>query len=160
MGELINFNDILFHLLNLIILVVAARFLLYKPVSKFMEERSGRFALEREAIKTAKIENENFKKNMDTLMLDAQKKAAEYLQAQKVHAEKQAEIIIDQARASAGAESRQIVENTRAELMSELEKHKVEIVNASVEIARNILDREIVPQDEEKLLADFIRPVH
>ena len=156
MGELINGYDILFHFINLIILVVAARLLLYKPVSKIMANRQERFAAERAELDAGRAEIEEFRKTKENIEAQAKEQARSYTKAQKERADEQAAQILAQAKEMGEKTAVQLVEDARAQSQAEIEEHKKDVAVAAVEIARHILQREITPQDEDKLLDDFL----
>ena len=74
MSELFNATDIIFHLINLIILVIACRFLVYKPVSAFMHKRQESFENERKQLDERKQALDHFEKDREKLMSDAKKR--------------------------------------------------------------------------------------
>lgn len=124
----IDFQQVLLHLLNFVILAGGLYLLLYKPVKKFMEARQAHFAdLEAKAAETqneaeaakaayesrlAEAEAEISRKKAEAAKLSAEA-AAQELDKAKAKADE----ILRESRKNAEAEKRQIVDGARAELV-------------------------------------------
>ncbi len=158
-AKLINPSDILFHLINVVILFVALRILLYKPVRKFMDKRD-------KAV-TDKLDNAQAVEDSANAKLaeatqtaeDAKKQAAQLMTetAQKAHqtsvdmlerTRKQADDIVAQAKRDA--------EDEKNKAQDEI---KTQAAALAVEIARKVLEREVKPEDNERLVDDFLTKV-
>lgn len=148
--------DILLHLLNLVILVVALTFLLYKPILKFINKRK------------ETIESEI--KKGEELQKDANEKLAEY-QAKLDEAEAEADKIKQAAIEEANQTKQKMIDeaNVKArEIYDEAGRQSTEIKQKAVEdvrsevtdtvitIATEVIKREISKDDNQKLIDDCL----
>ena len=124
LSAIINPVSLLLHLVNIVILYIVFRLLLYKPVAKFMKSRQERFAKEREE-------------------LDAEKAEADAIRAQ-------GDEILHKARSDA--------ETQVAQIMAQADKDD-QVMELSVALASRILEREIKPEDHQKLMEEFLSEV-
>lgn len=157
--SLLNGRDILFHMLNVAILFIAVRVLLYKPVRSFMNKRADRVAAE---LDEALAKQEAADKRQDELDEAAQQSRVDAAQAiaggvqqgQKTageivaRAHKQAEAIVEQAQSDAKQIRIEAKEAIRAQAVS-----------MAVEIAGKLLEREVRPEDHEKIIGQFLTKV-
>ena len=77
LSAIINPVSLLMHLVNIVILYIVFRLLLYKPVAKFMKSRQERFAKEREELDAEKAEAEALSKKLEGLTVKVAAKAGE-----------------------------------------------------------------------------------
>ena len=123
----IDFQQILLHLLNFVILAGGLYLLLYKPVNKFIKKREERFAsLSEEAdeklnnAEQLKTEYEQLMRNSDDEIAkkksDAAKKAAEIGETEIEKAREEARKIIINARKDAQAERDKILLETQSQI--------------------------------------------
>lgn len=116
----IDWQQILLHLLNFLILATGLTLLLYKPVKRFMKKREDEYA-EREksteeALADAKRKGEEYEQKLgrvDEEIADMKKKAAEEnaeMRSEKLRAaENEAKSIVDAARVKAKEEHDRII---------------------------------------------------
>lgn len=159
MEGLFNPLSILLHMVNACILLVALYFLLYKPVSKFMNTRSDTIAKELQDVKTEQAALEQQHVQAQEELNAAKRQAAETVaqavsqaqaQAQQVlvEAHSGAEMTLKQARVEADA----IKQNAKDDIRSE-------VATLSVDLAEKILQREVTPDDHSKLVDEFLKKV-
>ncbi len=123
----IDFVQILLHMLNFVILAGGLTLILFKPVSKFMEDRKRRF--EEQALKNEKQaqENEVLKEEyeeklsradeeINALKAAAEKEAADVAKAYLDHAKEQADKIVRSAESDAETRKKQILESAQTEI--------------------------------------------
>jgi len=122
----IDFQQVLIHLLNSLILFGILYFLLYKPVKNFMEQRAKRYR-DMDAAATAKVEDSEklyadyqakYAAMSEDIAADRAKvmKEAEAERARTIEqAKKDAELILDRARQQAGAEKDRILASVSAD---------------------------------------------
>jgi F-type H+-transporting ATPase subunit b len=123
----IDWQQILLHLLNFVILAGGLYLLLYKPVKKFMDERTNRYkTMEEQA--TAKLKQaQDMQTEYEERIRDAeaeitQRKAAAFQEAEKaseqrlLQAQTQADEIIAAARQRGQQEREKILANTQIEI--------------------------------------------
>ena len=142
----IDWQQILLHLFNFVILFAVLYFLLYSPVKKFMDEREKHFAeLEKEANdKLSKSESvlRDYKDKLDGVsdeiaqmkkkaMSDA--KSASDLKLEQ--AQKEADKIINDAKISIEREHKKMISNARNEISDLVTKTAEKIVSSSDTLA-------------------------
>jgi len=157
--KIFSARDILLHMLNVAVLFVAMRLLLYKPVRKFLDGRAERVAAElagAEARQKAaaelqtRLEGEARQARIDAARAvaggveEGQQAAGEITE----RAKEQADTILAQARADAERILREAGETARAQA-----------VDMAVEIAGALLEREVKPEDHAKIVEQFLTKV-
>ena len=136
----IDWQQILLHALNLVILVGGLYALLFKPVKKFMDQRAENYQKMKADAEDAKAQAESLKAELSERMKQADAEAQTYRQEAMAKAEKeaaaaldsakvQAEKIVAAAREKAANEEKQIVQNAQDE-----------IARLSVEATQKLMD--------------------
>ena len=136
----IDWQQILLHALNLVILVGGLYALLFKPVKKFMDQRTENYQKMKADAENAQAQAESLKAELSERMKQADAEAQTYRQEAMAKAEKeagavldsarsQAEKIVNAAREKAANEEKQIVQNAQSE-----------ITRLSVEATQKLMD--------------------
>ena len=136
----IDWQQILLHALNLVILVGGLYALLFKPVKKFMDQRAENYQKMKADAENAQAQAESLKAELSERMKQADAEAQTYRQEAMAKAEKeagavldsarsQAEKIVNAAREKAANEEKQIVQNAQSE-----------ITRLSVEATQKLMD--------------------
>lgn len=114
----IDWQQILLHLFNFVILAGGLYFLLYKPVKNFMDQRIAYYqGLEKEAadkIEQAKAQEQEYRERLENADEEANRKKEQAAR----DAEKTAKMILDDA----NQQKKQILENAHKEAEHEKEK--------------------------------------
>ena len=142
----IDWQQILLHIFNLIILVGGLYFLLYQPVKKFMEKREALYQeMDREASEKLKNAQELEKKAQELLdhaddeiterRIKAEAELNERDAAQLLSVEKEAKRIIAEAQKAAEEERRSILDHTDKEILIMTKKAAAQMVHTSTEEA-------------------------
>ena len=144
--------EVLLHLLNLAILVTVMTFLIYRPVKKFMKQRSDRYkSAEDLAVKTNE-ESANLKKETQSILDGARQKAIQI--AEEAHAA--AILAHDEIVQQATNDAKAITQKAADDMAQELTKSRAELVYSVTElatdIASHILAREIKPADNDAII--------
>lgn len=124
----IDWQQILLHLFNFVILAGGLYFLLYKPVKNFMNKRIAYYqGLEKEAadkIEQAKAQEQEYKNRLESVDLEANcKKEQAARDAEKTakmiidDANKQKEQILEQAQKQAEHEKEKILQDAKEEIV-------------------------------------------
>ena len=156
LSAIINPVSLLMHLVNIVILYIVFRLLLYKPVAKFMKSRQERFAKEREELDAEKAEADAIRAQGDEILHKARSDAETQVAQIMAQADKDAKSIREEAQKQAGV----IIENAKQEAQEEkrrqLEAMHDQVMELSVALASRILEREIKPEDHQKLMEEFL----
>ncbi len=155
----INLLDIVIHVLNILVLYILLRLLVYKPVRRFMLERENR--IQRQLEEAAAVKNEaeehsaKIRRQLENADLEAQRllregsqKASESASAIISAANEQAEKTLESAREQA--------EEERRRLLTSLEP---EVAQIAVDIAGEILKREVSQEDNRRVIETFFEKV-
>lgn len=149
----------IFQLVNLLILVVAFKKFLFKPVCAILEKRraeiEGHYRQAEEAEQSAKA----MKQRYEERMAGAREEADRVIRTATESANAMSAGIVDDARAQAEQLRR------RAETEIELERRKAfdevkgELSGIALDIAREVIDREVNEKDHEAFIDEFIKNV-
>jgi len=150
------FSNFAFTIINLVLLYLILKKLLFKPVTKFMESRSERVkeAIEsaeatKEEIEKLKMEYQTRLKNADgegKKIIDEHRERASYEYNQALNtAKKDAQKIVDDARKEIE------VEKTRA-----LNDIKKEVSNLVISAAEKVVEKNMDNDTNRKLISEFI----
>lgn len=157
--EIVSPLSLVMHLVNLIILYIVFKIFLYKPVAKFMKQRAERIAAERAQLDADKAEVASVRERSNDIIKQARADAEDQVAQMLVQADNDAKAIRSQAEKQAG----EILDNARAE--AELEKKRQldalheQVLSLSVQLASRILEREVKPEDHQKLMEEFLAEV-
>ena len=156
----LGWEKILLYLLNFVILFVGLTFLLFKPIRKFMAKRQEEVKNEVNAAEKIKEEAEERVAEGERKVQEANeevKKKSSEIEQEKLVALHERERILAEAR----KEAEEIRKNALAEADKEREKAvlaaKEDMADLAVIMAKNILEREITPTDNEKLIDDCLK---
>lgn len=147
------------HIFNAVILFFVLKFLLYKPILKFMKKREKAFANRTDSLDSREKELLQQKQLYDQMMSDAQSQAAAIITRSNEMAREHARELIDDAK----EQSREMALRARKEIAIEKEQTqlemKSEIVDMAVQIAEKVLKREVSKEDNKKIIDEFFERV-
>ena len=139
----IDFQQVLLHLLNVVILFGALYFLLYGPVKKFMESREKTYKDMDEQAKAKLQDAENTKAEYEQKLADCETEIEKSKQAAEAETANKAQEILENAKSDAS----KILAKAKAEAEKEktalLESAKKEIAAAAVEMAEKIVSESV-----------------
>jgi F-type H+-transporting ATPase subunit b len=156
----INIWEIGLHVINTIILFIALRFLIYKPVVKFLRAREDRVNKQQEDAKEALRLAEEKRFQSEKLIDEAQNKASTLIKTSSEHARSHGEEIIKSAQLEADELKTRALKELDKEKKYALQSMKDDIVDLSVRIAAKVLQRELTREDNEKLVNEFFDRVN
>jgi len=136
----LRMGDVILHIVNMIILFVIVRFLVYKPMRRFMNARSARIAASFDEAKNARDETEILRAQAGTIIAGAEEEARARALEITGAANESARAMTESAR----EESRAILENARTEAQAEHDRTmaslRAEVVDLAAEMAARILE--------------------
>lgn len=148
----LNFLEILLHLFNLAILIVGIRFLIYKPVKKFIEKRKADYKAEEDAANKTRDDAEALKAQYEQALGEAKDEAARISEEAVAGAKVRAEDIVNGAK----EEAKLLLDKTNADIAQSKELAKEQMAAAVPELAVNmaskILEREVKSSDNEAVI--------
>ena len=153
----IDFLQILLHMLNFVILAGGLTFLLFKPVNRFLDERSAQFAEAEKKNREAAEENEKLRASYEEKLRDAEAEIAE----RRKSAEKESADISAQYLKEAREKASLIIraaENEAEERKEHiLEAAQAEIGELVVSATHKLLSSTVTPERDSALYDEFIR---
>ena len=152
----LEWQSILLHLFNLIVLTVGLYFLLFKPVKRMIRERREKIAnIEKENAELS-AEVRQMKESGEKVLAEAKQEAAQIRASAQKEAMRKADEIIGTARDQA----RGMIEQTERSLGQERRKLQKdierEIADVSVLVAEKVIEKNISGEDNKKLIAESI----
>ena len=155
----INFIDILLHVINVVILYIFLRWLLYKPVSKFLKAREDRVTERLANIESKEEIAEKCKTEYETMLRQAQTEAAEIVKRSTELANNHSKEILEKAEILVKENMQKAYDDIEIEKMRARDKMKQEITDMAVQIAQKVLEREVSVSDNQKIIDDFFTKV-
>ncbi len=152
----INIWEMLYALLNLLILFLLVKKFLYKPVKKMLANRQATIDKEYEDAKNAKEQAMSDQKTYEEKLSQAQSEADSLIQSAVSTAQKRESEILLEAKEKADGIRRQAEADAELELKKAEQSIKEEIVSVGTMIAGKLLEREINAQDHKEMIDSFI----
>ena len=131
--------DIAIHLVNILVLYVLLRVLIWKPVRQFMAGREERVAAQMEQARALQAEAEKIKADYDARLVDVQATCDKMLSEGRMAAQATGQKYIDKARTQADAilsEARAQADEEKRRAMDEV---KEELADLAVDMASRVL---------------------
>ena len=151
----LNPTDILIHILNIIVLYIVIRLLVYKPVRKFMRARADSIAADAAAAQASAQEAESLKAQYEEQLAGAKEQALKIVDDGMRKAQDEAQTIISDAKRQA----EQIISNTQVQIEAEkvraMEEMREDVVDIGSQMASELLQREVSAEDNRSLADKF-----
>ena len=147
--------DVLIHCLNIAVLFILLRLILWKPVSKFLTARAERVQGDIDEAASVREEAETMKEQYESSIGDLEERGREILRESQIRAGEQAEEITAGARKHAEkmmSEARELID---AERRSAVVAARHEIAQLATEMASHILGREVSVDDNLAVAREF-----
>ncbi|MGI6175754.1 MAG: F0F1 ATP synthase subunit B [Christensenellales bacterium] len=151
--------DIVIHIINIIVLYVLLRLLIYKPVRKYMLERSARIDNQMQEAGKAQQDAQTAKRQYQERLNAAQQDADETIRQSAQKAAQNADEIIKGAKMQADAILRDAHSRAEQDRLHTIKEMKEQITELSVDIAGKILRREVALSDNRALVEEFFDEV-
>jgi F-type H+-transporting ATPase subunit b len=155
----ISIVEILLHIVNIVLLFFFLRWLVYKPVTKFLNNRTN--SIQKQIDEAAKMQTdaEQLKSKYDEMMANAQELAAQIIDQGRSIADDQAKQIISDAEYQA-----KDIKDRAKKTISEQKKQAVvemrqEVTRIAVQIAEKVLEREVSYEDNKDIIDKFFEKV-
>lgn len=152
----INFFEILLHMFNLAILIVGMRFLIYKPVKKFMKNRSEEYKKAEDESEQKRKDAEELKKRYEKAEEEARQNAIIASREAAASAQIQADEIIQTARTEAAEILKKADEELYNKELMHKEKLSGSVAELAYDVAQKILQRELKPSDNDAVIDNII----
>lgn len=155
----IHIPDIVYAIINFLLLVAILNKFLYKPVTKMLDERKNEVVNNLNNAEKAKADAETMREEYMTHLQNAKSEAQEIItRANKLGEETKSEIV-SQAREEAQKVSVKAQEEIRLEKVKALGELRDEVASLAVMAAEKIISKNIKLEDHEKMVQDFVKEV-
>lgn len=155
----INVWEILLYIVNIIILFLVLRFLLFKPISKFLNKRTSDIQIQVDEAAKKHTEAEQLKAKYDEMVGSAKDLAAQLINQGRKVADDQARQIVEDAESTA----REIKARTTRQISEQKQQAVFEmrqdITKIAIQIAEKVLEREVSMDDNKQIIDDFFEKV-
>lgn len=155
----IHIPDIVWAIINFLILVAILNKFLYKPVTKMLDERKEEVVNNLNKAEQAKEEAEKLKEDYALRIKNAKTEAQEIIARANKLGEETKNEIVTQAKAEAEKVSVKAQEEIRLEKTKALAELRDEVATLAVLAAGKILGKNIELRDHEKMVKDFVKEV-
>ncbi len=153
-------QDILIHILNVVILYVLLRVILFNPVKKFMDQRTEKLRAQKEDAENALASAEEKKKEYESLLSHAEEDGGKVLSDAKKQALAEKEKILESARQESETILKEAKEAAQKEKEEALHSMQHEVGELAAELAGKIMAREVKLADNDKVVDDFFREMN
>ena len=151
--------DIVEHILNIIVLYVILRALLYKPVLNFMKKREQGFEQQRQDINQKMESAQKLKSEYETSLAGAKSEAQETIREGVQRADTAAKEIMEKAEQDGKALLTQAREQAQREQREVETAMKNEVTTLAIGLASKILEREISIDDNREIIEQYFSKV-
>ncbi|MBN1294739.1 MAG: F0F1 ATP synthase subunit B [Candidatus Latescibacteria bacterium] len=151
---MININlTTVFTILNFVFLIYILKAILFKPLTKFLDDRAKTIEESLRLAEENRQRAEDMKTEHDQIIMEARTKASEIIDSAMVNASKESREVLAEAREKAQV----TVDSAKEEIMMEAERIKQdlrrEVAAMSVSLAGKVLSREIREEDHKELIS-------
>jgi F-type H+-transporting ATPase subunit b len=147
--------DIVISVINIAILFLLLRLILWKHVIKFLNERAKRVNNEMEQAKKAHLDADALHEQYALKIARIEDESKALLKKSQQKADEEAEKILKETRNRVNDMMADAREHIETEKEQALEEAHFEVAQLATNMAARILDREVSEKDNENVIADF-----
>ncbi|MBQ7951341.1 MAG: F0F1 ATP synthase subunit B [Clostridia bacterium] len=155
----VNIWDMLYALLNLLILFLLVKKFLYKPVKKMLANRQATIDNEYKNAEDAKEKALSDQKLYEEKLSHAEEEADSLIQSAVLSARSRESQILAEAKDQANGILRQAEANAQLELKKAEQTIREEIVSVGTVMAGKLLEREVNTDDHQKMIDSFLNNI-
>ena len=155
----IKLIDFVEHILNIVVLYVMLRALIYKPVRAYMNARQERLKKQREDIKNEMDNVSQMKGQYEASLENARTEAENTVRDGVQRADKAAKEIVEKAEQEAKTMLADVHEQSIREKGEVMNAMKSEITSLAVELASKIMEREVSIEDNRIIIDKYFSKV-
>lgn len=149
----------IFQLINLLILMVLFKKYLFKPVLAILEKRRAEIEGHYEEAEKAETAAKTMKADYEQRMAGAREEADRVIRTATDSANAMSNQIVDDARTQAEQLKRRAQTEIEMERRKAFDEVKGELSGIALEIAQQVIEREVSEKDHEKFIDEFIKNV-
>jgi len=155
----VDLTEIIFALVNFLILVFFLGKFLYKPTLAMFEKRRNTIQTALDDAANAREEAIKAKEDYEMQIADAESEAREIVKEARLHAEQQAAKIIEEAATEAAALKAQAASNIEREKARAVNDMKVQVAELAILVAQQVMEKEISVTGESEIVDGIIERV-
>ena len=150
-------QDVIISLINIVVLFVLLRLILWKHVIRFLDERASRVRNEMDDAEKSRFEAEALRNDYNEKINDLEARGRELIRESRQKANVEADRILNETRNKA----KDLLNEAEARIAEEkelaLEEAHLEVTQLATEMAARILDREVSAEDTAHVVDTFFR---
>ena len=151
--------QIVIHIINVAIMFVVLRLLVYKPILKFIKKREHTFADKVDELDARETQLIQQKEQYELMMAEAHNEAAAIITKSNGMARDHAREILDNAKDHAHELVMRAKREIEVEKVQARQDMRTEIAEMGIQIAEKVLQREISLDDNRKIIDEFFERV-
>ncbi len=148
-------KDLIINIINIVVLFIIVKALVYKPVKKFLDERTQRVENNVKLSEEKLAEAQDTVNKRDSIIKSGEIRANEIISEAEDTARNNANSIIAQANKTAEQIIEKSRQNAEYECETMLDSAKGEIAQLALDISKQILRREVNADDNKKIIDGF-----
>jgi len=149
--------DVIISLINIAVLFILLRHILWKHVIRFLSEREKRVSDELENVKRQQLEAEALRAEYDEKIVGLKERGADLVRESQDKANEESERILKETRDRALLMIGDAEERIAQKQKQALEELNLEAARLATDMAARILEREVSPEDSVNVVDDFFR---
>ncbi len=155
----IDVVEILLYIVNIVILFLFLRWLLYKPITKFLANRTNEIQKQIDEAAQKYSDAEQLKARYDEMMHNAQDLATELINKGKHVADEQARQIVAEAEEAAEEIRTRTDRHIESQKQQAVVEMRQEVTKMAIQIAEKVLEREVSYEDNKNIINKFFEKV-
>jgi len=155
-GLIPNFWAFLVQLIALLILIGGVFVLGYKPLKKYLDERSETIDKEVKSAQKNNVEAQQNFAESEKRIAESKKRAVQIVEEAKTNANLERESILNEAENEALYIRNKTKLDIEKQKLAAQQEIKEEIVNVALDASKQILEREINEKDDQKIVENFL----
>ena len=149
--------DVIISLINIIVLFILLRLILWKHVIRFLASREARVRGEMDDAEKRRLEAETLHSEYDKKIGDLEAHGRDIVQKSRLKANEESDRILRETRDKA----KEMISDAEARIAEEkeqaLEETHLEITQIATEMAERILEREVSAKDNANVVDEFFK---
>ena len=150
---------IIFQILNLLLLMVLFKKYLFKPVTEILEKRQAEIEGHYQEAQQAETDAKAMKANYESKMAGARQEADRVIKTATESANAMSASIVEDARTQADQLKRRAQTEIDLERRRAFDEVKGELSGIALDIASQVIEREVNEKDHEAFINEFIKNV-
>lgn len=148
--------NLVFTIVNIVVLYICMRLFLFKPVNKILKQRQDAVQKQFDDAKEAQDKAEALKQEYEASLTNARAESDRMMEEAKKKADAEYERVVKNADEEAAAKMQQAEEAIKVEKEKSMRKMQDEIKDLVVSVASKVVGDQVSAEDSSRLYDDFI----